>query len=98
MSSSLNFKGPRATLSQQMMRYWVEERRISIAGSHLILLMLELIKDGRVQIRTSATYHMLHAKIYLADDAATLGSSNFTKAGLESQTTAARVLPNKWSL
>ncbi len=85
VSSSLNFKGPRATLSQQMMRYWVEERRISIAGSHLILLMLELIKDGRVQIRTSATYHMLHAKIYLADDAATLGSSNFTKAGLESQ-------------
>lgn len=85
VSSSLNFQGPRATLSQQMIKYWVEERRISKAGSHLILLMLELIKDGRVQIRTSATYHMLHAKIYLADDAGTLGSSNFTKAGLESQ-------------
>ncbi len=85
LNSTFNFKGPKASLSQQMIRYWVEERRISMLGSYLILLMIDLIREDRIQVRTSATYRMLHAKIYLADDAATIGSSNFTKSGLEGQ-------------
>ena len=59
------------------------EAGISILYSAKLLLCIERLKSGAIQARYS---RRLHAKIYVTDHAATLGSSNFTDPGLRRQT------------
>lgn len=72
-------------LPAEMRDYWLE-RGISVLLSAKLLTCLEALRSGRVRARYLARRRWrLHAKIYVGDDAATLGSSNFTLPGFEHQ-------------
>jgi len=64
--------------------YWLE-KGISLLLSAKIIEIIDQIRDGRVNVRFLDRSAGLHAKIYVADDAATIGSSNFTASGLRLQ-------------
>ncbi|ROI03257.1 hypothetical protein EGI16_11880 [Chryseobacterium sp. G0240] len=75
---------PHYTLPTEIKNYWVKQN-VSIRLCGPILNIIEKINNG--------TYHFkakdrLHAKIYVGDTAAILGSSNFSKSGTISQTEA----------
>lgn len=46
---------------------------------------MDLVGQGRVEVRSSAGDMGLHSKIYVGGDAATIGSGNFTRNGLGAQ-------------
>lgn len=69
---------------KEMEHYWLE-RGISLLLSAKLLVCIERIKKGRVHAKYLAGSTRLHAKIYVGDEAATLGSSNFTYPGLYGQ-------------
>jgi len=69
---------------EEMQAYWLEHG-ISLLLSAKLIHCIERLKSGRVQARYLGGGQRLHAKIYCGDDAATVGSSNFTKPGLDSQ-------------
>ena len=72
-------------LPQEIQDYWLD-RCISILLSAKLLLCIERLKAGTVQARYVArSPWRMHAKIYVGDEAATLGSSNFTEPGLKKQ-------------
>jgi len=72
-------------LPQEMRRYWLE-RGFSVLLSAPLLSCLERLRTGNVRARYVARSHWrLHAKIFVGEKAATLGSSNFTRAGLNHQ-------------
>jgi phosphatidylserine/phosphatidylglycerophosphate/cardiolipin synthase-like enzyme len=65
--------------------YWLEQG-ISLHLSARVLVVLELLRSGRVEARLSADPGQpVHAKMYLGDGAVTVGSSNFSRSGLERQ-------------
>jgi len=64
--------------------YWLE-RGVSLHLSAKLLHFIECLKDGTIQARYLPGHTPLHAKIYLGDDGATIGSSNFTESGLRLQ-------------
>lgn len=65
--------------------YWLS-RGISVEASASIIHAIGLIEAGRVEARhLGGTRKRLHAKIYCGDSGITLGSSNFTDAGLRHQ-------------
>ncbi len=65
--------------------YWLE-RGVSLFLSAKIISAMALIESGRVQSRfVDCEARRLHAKIYVGDDAVTVGSSNFTANGMERQ-------------
>jgi hypothetical protein len=65
--------------------YWLE-RGISLYQSAKLLVALELLRSGRITVRLSADPNRpIHAKIYRGDHAVTIGSSNFSHAGLDYQ-------------
>ena len=62
--------------------YWLE-KGISLLHSAKIITAIEMIKGGRLQCRKAGdNRRKLHAKIYCSTEAATIGSSNFTRNGL----------------
>lgn len=65
-------------------RYWLAQG-ISLDRSAAVIRAIELLQSGIVQARYGARPHPLHAKIYCGEQAATLGSSNFTEPGLTHQ-------------
>lgn len=72
-------------LHGEMRDYWLE-RGFSVLLSAPLLSCIERLRNGQVQTRYVArTNWRLHAKIFVGDSAATLGSSNFTNAGLKHQ-------------
>lgn len=72
-------------LPVEIRNYWLEHG-VSPALSADIIATIEAIKAGRLRARTVDEYPVrMHAKVYAGDEAATLGSSNFTKPGLRSQ-------------
>lgn len=65
--------------------YWLE-RGISLLLSAKLIHCIERLRSAQVQVRyLSGAGHRLHAKIYVGEQAATVGSSNFTRAGMEHQ-------------
>ena len=78
------FSMNRNDLTQEMSDYWLQ-RGISLVYSAKIIRMLGLLKAGRIQARCMPGGRRLHAKIYCGDEAAMVGSSNFTDAGLQFQ-------------
>ena len=67
---------------QEVVKYWLDQG-ISLHLSARVLLGLDLLRSGRVAARLSADpSRPVHAKIYKGDGAVTLGSSNFSHAGL----------------
>lgn len=72
-------------LSDSLKRYWLEEKRISLAHSFTLLKAYRKLERNEVQIRINSSSKKLHAKIILTDHNATIGSSNFTVPGLSLQ-------------
>jgi hypothetical protein len=75
----------RRRLPREMREYWLE-RGFSVLLATPVLAAIDALKNGRVQARYLARPGWrLHAKLYVGDQAATLGSSNFTDSGLRGQ-------------
>ena len=69
----------------EVRHYWLQ-RGISLFQSAKLVAAIQRIESGQVQVRyLDAQQRMLHAKLYCGDDAVTLGSSNFTRAGMQGQ-------------
>ena len=75
---------PHYSLSTEIKNYWLKQN-ISIKLCGPILNIIEKIKAGTFDFRVK---DRLHAKIYVGDQAAILGSSNFSKSGTQFQTEA----------
>lgn len=72
-------------LPREAEAYWLS-RGISLRMSAKVISTIEEIRAGRVQARYLGTpYRPLHAKMYCGSQGVTLGSSNFTEAGLSRQ-------------
>ncbi len=72
---------PTVDLSQELKEYWLK-RGISITLCGALIRFIEDIKRGRIQFRLG---EKIHAKLYLGEEHAILGSSNFSHAGLRLQ-------------
>lgn len=68
-------------LEKEIKEYWLKEG-LSILLGGSVMNLISKIKDGRVEFRF---YDRLHAKLYISDRFATLGSSNFSLNGLSKQ-------------
>lgn len=73
--------GRRRPLPDVIRDYWLE-RGISILLCGPVLRLIERIREGRVRFRAPDG---LHAKVYVGDGHAVLGSSNFSRSGLYEQ-------------
>lgn len=84
---------------REVEEYWLH-RGISLRLSARIVATIELIRTGRLTSRyLGGEQSRLHAKIYSGDSGITIGSSNFTQAGLTRQIEAnVRLTPKdkKW--
>ena len=84
---------------REVEEYWLR-RGISLRLSARIVATIELIRSGRLTARyLGGEQSRLHAKIYAGDSGITIGSSNFTQAGLTRQIEAnVRLTPKekKW--
>ncbi|MEJ2689341.1 MAG: SNF2-related protein [Deltaproteobacteria bacterium] len=70
---------------QEVIDYWLNAG-ISLRLCYKIVLVLEMLQAGRIQSQYVADdNHKLHGKIYVGDDAVTLGSSNFSFSGMQRQ-------------
>ena len=72
-------------LSEELKRYWLEQRSISLTHSLVLLNAYRKIESGEVKIRINSATKPLHAKICMTEKIVVLGSSNYTKPGLHSQ-------------
>jgi hypothetical protein len=79
------FGSPRATFTAEARHYWLEERGVSLQQSAQVVTAIEAVEQGRVDVRFVHGPTRLHAKVYVGDEAASQGSSNFTSFGLTSQ-------------
>jgi len=75
---------PHYSLPTEIKNYWVKQN-VSIRLCGPILNIIEKINNGTFHFKAK---DKLHAKIYVGDQAAILGSSNFSKSGTVSQTEA----------
>ncbi|AFY89296.1 hypothetical protein Chro_3880 [Chroococcidiopsis thermalis PCC 7203] len=69
-------------LSEEVKKYWLQERGISIFLCAKVIVAIELIKSGKVKAKLANTKRPFHAKIFRGDNAITSGSSNFSQSGL----------------
>lgn len=84
-TSRRDFSSSTAGFTEEVRHYWLEERGISVRLSARLIEAIEAIDGGRLACRYLHGASRLHAKIYVGATAATLGSSNFTRAGLSEQ-------------
>lgn len=78
------FVSPELAFTAEVEQYW-HERGISVRQSALLLAAIAALDHGLVSARFVHGNVPLHAKVFVGDTAATLGSSNFTTAGLGAQ-------------
>jgi len=80
-----NIKGrksyPRLGLDKEIKEYWIK-KGLSILQGGAVIHLIEKIRQGKIEFRFR---DKLHAKIYVGDLHATMGSSNFSRNGLNSQ-------------
>jgi len=75
----------KSNFPQEVIDYWLEAG-ISLRLCYKILKFKEMIENGRIVSRyIPDEKNKLHAKIFLAESAATLGSSNFSFTGFRRQ-------------
>lgn len=72
------------SFTREIENYWLQ-RGISLLLSAKLIICLDKLKTGHLQARYLAGNKRLHAKIYLADEAVCIGSSNFTFPGFQGQ-------------
>lgn len=83
-SQRVTFGSTDASFDDEVRRYWFEQG-VSLLLSAKIVVAIQAIDDGWLEVHFLPGRTRLHAKIYLGDDAVTVGSSNFTDAGLSRQ-------------
>lgn len=76
-------RGPRSVgaLEREIADYWLSQG-VSTTQWRGLMTTIDLLDRGRLRVRSSGR-RRIHAKIYIGESAATLGSSNFTDQGLE---------------
>ena len=84
-SERVSFGSPGAVFSDEVRRYWTETRGVSLQLSAKVVQTLLALREGELEVRFIPGATKLHAKLYVGDDAATIGSSNFTHSGLSAQ-------------
>lgn len=75
----------RINLNNEMKKYWLEERQISLTHSFAILSAYEKLLNNEFEVFINSSPKPLHAKIYLTENACITGSSNYSKSGLGAQ-------------
>lgn len=83
-SANYSFTSANLAFTQEARAYW-EDRGVSLRLSAKVLAAIAALDAGRVRARFIHGATTLHAKVYVGSRAATVGSSNFTRAGLVSQ-------------
>lgn len=78
-----NYRLQGQDFTEEMQAYWMEQG-ISLLNSAKLVLCKKRLEDRSVLSRYVGGNRRLHAKIFIGDQAATLGSSNFTISGLKS--------------
>lgn len=81
----VTFGSSSAAFTQEVRTYWIEEHGVSLLLSAKIVQTIKALDAGQFEVRFVPGRTRLHAKIYLGDRAVTVGSSNFTEAGLVTQ-------------
>ena len=71
-------------LPREVEHYWLQHG-VSLHLSAKLLHFIQRLKEGTVEARYLPGGTPLHAKIYVGDAGATVGSSNFTESGLRLQ-------------
>ena len=80
-----SYASPTASFTDEMERYWLE-RNVSLRLSARIVETMDHVRSGRIEARILGGRQVrLHAKIFAGDAGITVGSSNFTRAGLARQ-------------
>lgn len=74
-------------LRAEVRDFWLR-RGISILLCTDVIQVIQMVKTGALQVRIAPSARRIHAKIYVSDRAASLGSSNFTEPGLRTQAEA----------
>jgi hypothetical protein len=83
-TSRRSFGSAAISFTDDVRRYW-NERGVSLRLSAKVVRAIEAIDAGAFRTRFVHGSTALHAKVYVGDGAATVGSSNFTAAGLVHQ-------------
>ncbi|WP_020143459.1 SNF2-related protein [Terracoccus sp. 273MFTsu3.1] len=81
----VSFGSSAKAFTDDVRAYWMEQHGVSLLLSAKIVHAIEALDAGWFEVRFVPGRTRLHAKIYVGDSAATVGSSNFTEAGLSSQ-------------
>ena len=80
---------------KEIEEYWLK-RGISLMLSAKLIQCIDRLRSGAMLTRYITGPKLLHAKIYCCENSASVGSSNFTRPGMESQLEAnARFLVGK---
>lgn len=81
-----DFRDGRQRFEQEITNYWLKQG-ISIARSAHVLAAMQCLARESIHVRTSGD-RVIHAKIYITESAATLGSSNYSISGMLKQAEA----------
>lgn len=73
---------PLVNLEKEIRDYWLKEEGLSIILGGAVIKLIEDIKGGKIEFRYK---DKLHAKLYVGNEHAILGSANFSKNGLTKQ-------------
>lgn len=83
-----NFRGRKRyhnkPLDKEIAEYWLK-KGLSILQGGSVINLISKIQSGQIQFKF---YQKLHSKIYVSENSAMIGSSNFSKNGLVHQTEA----------
>lgn len=72
-------------LTEEMKRFWLEEKNISLSHSYVLLNAFNKIENREVDVAINDASKPLHSKIFLTDEVMLAGSSNFSHSGLSMQ-------------
>ena len=83
-SQRAHFASPREEFTEEVRGYWLE-RSVSVRLSAKVIRAIYELDQGALSVRVIPGPPGLHAKIYVGDFAATVGSSNYTDFGMAHQ-------------
>ena len=86
-ASKRRWSGAGVHMPDEVRDYWLQQG-ISPLLCGAVLKVRDAVESGHVQVRIGPDRRPIHAKIYVGDDAATIGSSNFTYRGRGGQSEA----------
>lgn len=83
-SRRTHFGSAQEEFTEEVRSYWLEHS-VSVLLSAKVIRALEELDAGSLQVQVIPGPTHLHAKVYIGDNAATVGSSNYTDHGLGRQ-------------